>query len=92
MTRRPYAHGKLKKVEPNHTPSKPPSSPAEPTILQNILSVLAAFFGVQSRKNRERDFQKANPMRMIALALIFVFVLVLGLMILVKNMLAEYGL
>ncbi len=32
----------------------------EPNLFQVIASVLAAAFGVQSNKNRERDFQKGN--------------------------------
>ena len=31
-----------------------------PTLLQVIGSVLAAFFGVQSSKNKERDFKHGN--------------------------------
>lgn len=31
-----------------------------PNLLQVIGSVLAAFFGVQSSKNKERDFQHGN--------------------------------
>ncbi len=38
-----------------------------PSLLQVVASVLSAFFGVQSQKNRERDFSGGNP---------FVFVVV----------------
>lgn len=34
--------------------------PQTPTLLQVIGSVLAAAFGVQSNKNRERDFQAGS--------------------------------
>jgi len=32
-----------------------------PNFAQAIASVLSAAFGVQSSKNRERDFQQGNP-------------------------------
>ena len=31
------------------------------SIFQYVLSVLQAFFGVQSSENRERDFAEGNP-------------------------------
>ena len=33
----------------------------KPSFLDVIKSVLASFFGVQSDKNRRRDFQQGNP-------------------------------
>lgn len=36
--------------------SEPKPRPASPTLWQTVTSVLAAMFGVQSSKNRERDF------------------------------------
>ncbi|TRX74953.1 DUF2970 domain-containing protein [Pseudomonas mangiferae] len=50
-----------------------------PTFWQMLHSVLAAAFGVQSGKNRERDFTHGKPSHFIALGLLFtgVFVLVL---------------
>lgn len=49
-------------------------------IIQLILSVLAAFFGVQTNKARERDFNSGKPMHYIVGGLIFVicFVLILS--------------
>jgi hypothetical protein len=40
-------------------------------------SVAAAAFGVQSAKNRERDFSKGKPSHFIALGLIFTFIFIL---------------
>ncbi len=36
------------------------SGSEKPNLFQVIASVLAAAFGVQSNKNRERDFQQGN--------------------------------
>jgi len=51
----------------------------EPNILQVIGSVLAAGFGVQSSKNRERDFQHGNPAIFIAVGLVATILLVLSI-------------
>jgi len=42
-----------------------------------ILSTFAAAFGVQTDKNRERDFQHGNIMTFISAGIIFTVVLVL---------------
>lgn len=50
---------------------------SKPTLVDTFKSVLASFFGVQSDKNRQRDFQQGNPMHFIVvgLALTILFVL-----------------
>ncbi|MES2820064.1 MAG: DUF2970 domain-containing protein [Pseudomonadota bacterium] len=50
-----------------------------PTLGQMLHSVLAAAFGVQSGKNRERDFTHGKPSHFIILGVLFtaVFVLVI---------------
>ncbi len=48
-----------------------------PTILEVMLSVLSAAFGVQNSKNRERDFTSGNPLTFIAVGLIFTVLFVL---------------
>ena len=50
----------------------------QPTFWQVVQSVLAAFFGVQSAKNRERDFTAGRPS-----AYIFVGVAMAALVVLV---------
>ncbi|MEY3182407.1 MAG: hypothetical protein RLZ35_392 [Pseudomonadota bacterium] len=35
--------------------------PQKPNVLETLLSVLGAFFGVQSQKARERDFEHGHP-------------------------------
>jgi len=60
-----------------------------PTLWQVTKSVLAAGFGVQSDKNRERDFKhgKASQFIFIGLAFTLVFILgVWGLVSLVMNL------
>jgi hypothetical protein len=50
------------------------------TLRQVIFSVLAAFFGVQKNKIRERDFNSDQPMHYIIVGIIsaIVFVLILS--------------
>jgi hypothetical protein len=59
-----------------------------PNILQVILSVLASFFGVQSEKNRERDFTHGKASHFIiagvVLTLVFIFA-IWGIVQLVLN-------
>ncbi len=45
-------------------------SDEKPTLWQAIGSVLAAFFGVQKRANRERDFTRGNPVHFIIVGLL----------------------
>ena len=48
-----------------------------PTFMQVVKSVLAAFLGVQTNRNRERDFSKGKPWHYIVIALFFVVVFIL---------------
>jgi len=54
------------------------------TLWQTVVSVLAAGFGVQSEKNRERDFQQGSMKAFIVIGVVFTVVLVLFVMGLVK--------
>ncbi|WP_426139321.1 DUF2970 domain-containing protein [Pseudomonas sp. DWP3-1-2] len=45
-----------------------------PTFWQMLHSVMAAAFGVQSGKNRERDFTHGKPMHFVALGLLFTII------------------
>lgn len=47
------------------------------TLLQLMGSALAAAFGVQSSKNRERDFSKGKPGQFIVVGIIFTVTFVL---------------
>lgn len=52
---------------------------ASPTLWQVMLSVAAAFFGVQSEANRQRDFTRGKPGQFIIIGLLatLLFVLVM---------------
>ncbi|EKE84512.1 hypothetical protein A10D4_05572 [Idiomarina xiamenensis 10-D-4] len=63
-------------------------SSKKPNMLSMMFSVLAAFFGVQSEKNRVRDFSNGNPWPFIAIGVIFAVIFVLGLVAIVNIVLA----
>ena len=63
--------------EKDSTPA--PEETHEPRFREVVMSVLAAALGVQSSKNRERDFTKGNPLVFIAAGLIFTILFVLTL-------------
>jgi len=65
------------------------SSLEKPSLWQVIVSVLAALFGVQSAKARERDFTKGNPWAFVIIGLILVTLFVLILVVVVKMVLAS---
>jgi uncharacterized membrane protein YidH (DUF202 family) len=48
-------------------------------------STVAAFFGVQTAKNRQKDFQTNSPLPYIAMGLVLAIVLVVSLIILVNQ-------
>ena len=61
----------------------------KPSIGQIILSTLAAAVGVQSNKNRERDFTQGNLYVYVAAGIIFTGLFVGGLILLVKVLLGD---
>ena len=63
--------------EKDTTSTQEPSS--APRFWEVVMSVLAAALGVQTSKNRERDFTKGNPLVFIAAGLIFTILFVLTL-------------
>lgn len=75
-----------------HEPSKnSPESKEEnqkPVGIINIIgSVLAAAFGIQSQKNRERDFKRGGPADYIVMGIVFVVLLVVGMIVFVQSVL-----
>ena len=68
---------------------KEQESNKKPSILNVISSVLAAFFGVQSNKNRERDFKHGNFTSFVIVGLIatigFIGILITVVNIMLKN-------
>jgi len=61
---------------------RPPGRRLRP--LQLIASVLAAAFGVQSSKNRERDFRQGHPGIFIAAGIIFTLLFIGAVVAVVK--------
>lgn len=56
----------------------------KPRLIQVIASVLAAGFGVQSKKNRERDFQHGNVLIFIGVGVIATILFILTIYGIVK--------
>lgn len=65
--------------------------PKKPNVFQIVLSTLAAAFGVQSSKNRERDFTSGSVATYIIAGVIFTAVFVLGVLFIVRLVLANAG-
>lgn len=61
------------------------------TLREMLQSVLAAAFGVQSGKNRTRDFSRGKPSHFIILGVLFTAVFALTLFALVKLVLHLAG-
>ncbi|MGL5047981.1 MAG: DUF2970 domain-containing protein [Shewanella sp.] len=51
-------------------------------------STVAAFFGVQTNKNRTRDFQTRSPIPYILMAMLLAAILVASIMFLVEQVLS----
>ena len=62
-----------------------------PTFWQMLHSILAAAFGVQSGKNRARDFTHGRPSHFVALGILFTVVFALTLFGIVKLVLLLAG-
>jgi hypothetical protein len=56
-----------------------------------ILSTLSAFIGIQSSKNRERDFAKGNFKAYVISGLIFTVLFITSIVSLVKYLIAHAG-
>jgi hypothetical protein len=68
-------------------------SPAQaPNLGQTVGSVLSAAFGVQSRKNRERDFKHGKALHFIIAGAVFTVLFVLTMIVVVKLVLRQAGL
>ena len=68
-----------------------PSDNKPPTFWQVLHSVMAAAFGVQSAKNRTRDFTHGKPAQFLLLGLLFTGVFALTLFAIVKLVLYFAG-
>lgn len=63
----------------------------KPGLLGVVGSVLASFFGVQSRAKRERDFRHGHPGVFIAVGLLMTALFVLTVILVVKLVLKHAG-
>ena len=70
----------------------PATPPKKTTVWQEIASVLASFAGVQSRKNRERDFTGGNAKRFLVIGIVMTLLFVLGVYTVVQIVLKQVGL
>jgi hypothetical protein len=61
------------------------------TFWQLLLSTLAAFIGVQSNANRERDFKYGKISQFIAIGVLFGITFVLSIITVVKIVMASVG-
>lgn len=72
---------------------KPPAhQPEEPGFWSTVASVAASFFGVQSSRNRQRDFKKGHPLQFVAVGLAMTLLFVLVVMFAVRLALRSAGL
>lgn len=62
-----------------------------PTLWQMLHSIVAGAFGVQSGKNRERDFTHGKPSHFVVLGIVFTVVFALALFGIVKLVLHLAG-
>ena len=63
----------------------------KPSLGSIILSTLSAFIGIQSSKNRERDFAKGNFKAYVISGLIFTVLFITSIVMLVKFILRQAG-
>ena len=61
------------------------------SLLQTIGSVLASFFGVQSLRNRDRDFSRGSAPRFIAVGLAMTAAFILVIWLVVRLVLRQAG-
>ena len=63
---------------------KPKNSRDGLSLTQVIASTLAAAFGVQSSKNRDRDFAHGQPLQFIVAGIVFTTLFVISIIALVR--------
>ena len=68
--------------------TEPDSNDQKPSFKAVVLTTLAAAFGVQSSKNRERDFKHGNIWVFIAAGIIFTALFVLSVIGIVRLVLS----
>jgi len=68
-----------------------PDHVKKPNPIQVIISILASLLGVQSGKNRERDFKKGDPADFIGVYVMLVVGFVITMLIVVNLVLSAAG-
>jgi hypothetical protein len=58
---------------------------SKPTVFQTIKSILAAFIGIQSEKNRKLDFEQGSMLVYIIAGLVFTLLFVSALVFVVSK-------
>jgi len=66
-------------------------APRHLTPWQVMSSTIAAAFGVQSSRNRDRDFQAGKPSHFIVAGIVFTVLFVVGMIMLVRLVLSAAG-
>jgi hypothetical protein len=78
-------------MKPTAKTSKSDGDQAEPekglSVLQIFGSIFASFYGVQSSKNRERDFKRGKAKQFIAAGIVLTFVWYFGIYLVVTTIL-----
>ena len=67
------------------------TNPKKPGLWQVVFSILAAAMGVNSQRNRERDFNVSSPWPFIIGGVIFGVLFVAGIALIVKMVLESTG-
>lgn len=73
------------------TNEKKQKDPEAPTFWQIVMSTLASFFGVQSNKNRERDFKHGSPLPFIIAGIIVTVLFIATVVTVVRLVLSNAG-
>lgn len=75
--------------QPDQSPEPSDDAEKKPGLLEVTHSILAALFGVQSAKNRERDFKRGKASDYIMVYVIMVIAMVIGMIITVNIVLSS---
>ncbi len=72
---------------PNEENKQPPETEKTPGFWSTVVSVLGAMIGVQSESQREKDFKKADPVKLILGGIIFTVVFIFTILYFVNKIL-----